>query len=154
MFEVYPFPRSCLVYQERGGGKRRARQRRASKRVRKTAERIALPINLNMRTVDDHPLGYPRMAAFINSDPSFLMCRRFGFLHTRVLLYRQDELAQLEQQLVELDVDDADNNPKVLISRELDEQQDSTRKDLIFGIDEKLKQYGWSGLPFQPQGLL
>lgn len=105
-----------------------------------------MSIDLNIRTVDDHPLGYPRMAAFINSDPSFLMCRRFGFLHSRVLLYRQDELAQLESQLVELDADDADNNPTVLKSRELDEQQDPTRKDLILSIDEKLKEYGWSGL--------
>lgn len=85
------------------------------------------------------------MAAFINSDPSFLMCRRFGFLHSRVLLYRQDELAQLENQLVELDADDAENNPRALLSRELDEQQDSTRKDLILNINEKLKEYGWSG---------
>lgn len=85
----------------------------------------------------------------MNSDPSFLMCRRFGFLHSRVLLYRQDEIAQLETQLVELDADDAVNNPRALISRDFDEQQDSTRKELILSIDEKLKQYGWLGLPLR-----
>ena len=121
-----------------------AGSRKVSKRVRKPSDTLRLPIDLNIRTVDDHPMGYPRMAAFINSDPSFLMCRRFGFLHSRVLLYRQDELAQLENQLVELDADDAKNNPRALISRELDEQQAPWRKDLILGIDEKLKEYGWS----------
>jgi hypothetical protein len=38
--------------------------------------------------VDDHPNGYPRFAAFMNSDENFLMCRKYGFLHNRVLLYR------------------------------------------------------------------
>jgi len=101
----------------------------------------------NVLTVDDHPLGYPQLAAFINSDPNFLMCRRFGFLHTRVLLYRQDELAQLENDLVSLDAEDEQIAPKALISRKLDEaRQDSPRKALIQGIDEKLKEYGKTSL--------
>ncbi|MCJ1365072.1 hypothetical protein MMC16_004192 [Acarospora aff. strigata] len=92
--------------------------------------------------IDDHPKGYPQLAAFVNSDPNFLMCRRFGFLHSRVLLYRQDELVQLEKELVDLDDEDAELNPKALISREIDDRrQDAPRKALIHDIDEKLKQY-------------
>ncbi|KAI9881094.1 MAG: hypothetical protein M1830_008252 [Pleopsidium flavum] len=96
----------------------------------------------NVQRIDDHPMGYPQLAAFINSDPNFLMCRRFGFLHSRVLLYRQDELAQLENDLMSLDEEDAEKGSKALISRKLDEaRQDCPRKALIQGIDEKLKEY-------------
>lgn len=69
------------------------------------------------------------------------MCRRFGF-HTRVLLYRQDELRELEDQLVRLDAEDADCEDPILASRVLDDvQEGSFRKGLIQEIDDKLKEY-------------
>ncbi|KAL8794046.1 MAG: hypothetical protein Q9195_003346 [Heterodermia aff. obscurata] len=49
------------------------------------------------------PPGYPRIAALRASDDDLMIYRRFGSLHARVLLYRQDELACLERQLEELD---------------------------------------------------
>ncbi len=72
------------------------------------------------------------------------MCRRFGFLHSRVLLYRQDELYQLEKRLLALDEADAEECPMVLKSRQADNEQDEEqmRKILIGKIDEKLKEYG------------
>ena len=72
------------------------------------------------------------------------MCRRFGFLHSRVLLYRQDELYQLEKRLIALDEADADEFPLRLRSRQVDNEQDEEqiRKMLIGEIDEKLKDYG------------
>ena len=52
---------------------------------------------------------------------------------------------QLEKELVDLDDEDAELNPKALISREIDDRrQDAPRKALIHDIDEKLKQYGQS----------
>lgn len=74
------------------------------------------------------------------------MCRRFGFLHSRVLLYRQDELYQLERRLLALDEADAKETPLVLKSRQADNEQDEqqVRKMLIGKIDEKLKDYGTS----------
>lgn len=70
------------------------------------------------------------------------MCRRFGFLHTRVLLYRQDELRELEDQLVRLDAEDAESEDPILTSRVLDDAQEgSFRKGLIQEIDDKLKEY-------------
>lgn len=94
--------------------------------------------------VDDHPKGYPQFAAFMNCDDNFLMCRRFGFLHDRVLLYRQDELTQLERDLVEMDSLDAEEDPLSLQSRKRDDAREFelTRKGLIDKIDSKLKQYG------------
>ena len=90
------------------------------------------------------------------------MCRRFGFLHTRVLLYRlgppnhisprsptdkqmvrQDEIRELEDQLIRLDEEDKDENPLWLQSRKLDDSREGgDRRALIKEIDEKLKEYG------------
>lgn len=101
-----------------------------------------------IKRIDSHPEGYPQLAAFINSDENFSMCRRFGFLHQRVLLYRQDELRDLEDQLIRLDDEDKDDAPKALKSRKLDDvREGSYRKGLIQQIDDKLKEYGLFRLP-------
>ena len=96
-----------------------------------------------IRRIDSHPRGYPKLAAFMNSDENFAVCRRFGFLHQRVLLYRQDELRALEDQLIRLDDEDAEEAPQVLKSRKLDDvREGSFRKALIQEIDNKLHEYG------------
>ena len=63
-----------------------------------------------------------------------------------MLLYRQDELAVLERDLIKLDADDAKHRPLALKSRKRDEETDNdpvySRKVLIQKIDDKLKQYG------------
>lgn len=80
----------------------------------------------------------------INSDDNFVICRKFGFLHSRVLLYRQDELCQLESNLIAMDDEDAENNPLALQSREVDDNSDEqwSRRSLIDKIDMKLRDYG------------
>ena len=97
-------------------------------------------------TVDDHPKGYPQLSAFINSDENFLIARKYGYLRSRLLLYRQDELSVLEKKLIALDADDEVKRPKALESRKWDEQTDKdevySRKALMGRIDEKLKEYG------------
>lgn len=102
----------------------------------------------NGPTVDDHPKGYPQLAAFVNSDDNFLIARKYGYLRSRVLLYRQDELSVLEKDLIALDTDDDENRPLALQSRKHDEQTDKdpvySRKVLIQKIDDKLKEYGKS----------
>lgn len=81
------------------------------------------------------------------------MCRRFGFLHSRVLLYRQDELSYLENKLIDMDDLDKSELPMALKSRKTDELRDDideeqyTRKYLINTIDQKLKEYGTSSSP-------
>lgn len=75
------------------------------------------------------------------------MCRRFGFLHSRVLLYRQDELSKLETTLIQMDELDKRDCPLSLRSRKTDEErgdidEEYTRKTLIKKIDDKLKEYG------------
>jgi hypothetical protein len=91
--------------------------------------------------VDDHPNGYPRFAAFMNSDENFLMCRKYGFLHNRVLLYRQDELRALEQEMLALDKDTHKLDEKMLQCRTREERTSNERRDLINRIDDKLREY-------------
>jgi hypothetical protein len=94
-------------------------------------------------TVDDHPLGYPRLAALLNSDENFLVCRKYGWLHSRILLYRQDELRELEQELLCMDkaADQQGKDTTTLKCRERDERFSPERKQLINEIDAKLKEY-------------
>lgn len=75
------------------------------------------------------------------------MCRKFGWLRNRVLLYRQDELNQLERKLLSMDDKDKDECPLALQSRKTDEGREEidyeySRQKLIQDIDDKLKQYG------------
>ena len=100
----------------------------------------------NRIVVEDHPEGYPQLTAFLNSDDNFLIARKYGFLRTRLLLYRQDELSVLEKGLLDLDNDDKENRKKALQSRKHDEETDddpeTSRMALMGKIDEKLKDYG------------
>lgn len=66
--------------------------------------------------VDNHPIGYPQLVAFIKSDNNFLIARKYGFLRARVLLYRQDELSVLEKDLIAMDRDDNIHRPLALYS--------------------------------------
>lgn len=90
-----------------------------------------------------HPHGYPKLAAFINSDKDFNLCRRYGYLHTRVMLYLQDKLRELEAELLDFDANDAELDQRALCSRVHDEgREGQKRKALIHRINEKLKEYG------------
>jgi hypothetical protein len=47
-------------------------------------------------TVQSCPRGYPALAAFFDSDESFMVYRRFGYIQSRLLLEKQDEMRALE----------------------------------------------------------
>lgn len=79
--------------------------------------------------MEECPEGYPRLAAFLDSDDCFMIYRRFGFLHSRLLLWKQNELEEVEQALDELDRADARGSKvreRCLRSRE----HDQTRTDM------------------------
>ena len=88
--------------------------------------------------VEDHPMGYPRFAAFIGSHPSFHVFRRFSTLRARLLLYKQDQLCVLEKNLA--DIDAAETKP--LFLRNMRRDCNETRKRLFGELDIALKQYG------------
>ncbi|KAF2419044.1 hypothetical protein EJ08DRAFT_665969 [Tothia fuscella] len=58
---------------------------------------------IDTRVLESCPNGYPRLAAFLSSESNFSLYRGFSFLHSRVLLELQAEIAALESELDELD---------------------------------------------------
>lgn len=95
-------------------------------------------------------MGYPRVAAFLDSDENFMIYRRFGFLYSRVLLQKQDELRELEETLDEMDQRDSresDQSRLALQSRAKDEKRTvvpghQTRQELLRSTEGKLYDYG------------
>ena len=95
--------------------------------------------------MDDYHQGYGKVAAIEDCDPSFLVYRKFGWLHNRILLHLQDELVELESDLEELDQwERLTGNPKKLRCRRLDEAvpETSERRQLLTQCSEKLAEYG------------
>ncbi|KAK4931278.1 hypothetical protein LTR49_002336 [Elasticomyces elasticus] len=86
--------------------------------------------------VDEFPDGYPNLATFADSDESFSLYRRFGYLQSRLLLDKQDELRQLEKQLDSMDT--SEENPAALITRS---GQGQPRKELLTKIESKFRDY-------------
>jgi hypothetical protein len=81
----------------------------------------------------------------VDSDSTFRIYRRFGFLRTRLLLYHQDILAEMEAKLDWLDRDDARSREtqRYLSSRREDDlRQGSPRKALFKDIESQLEIYG------------
>jgi hypothetical protein len=56
--------------------------------------------------VENFPEGYPQLAAFLNSDDSFAIFRKFSRTNTRILLHLQAEIQALEMELDLLDRED------------------------------------------------
>ncbi|OCT49643.1 hypothetical protein CLCR_07483 [Cladophialophora carrionii] len=96
------------------------------------------------RALGTGPSGWPRIAAFVDSDSTFRIYRRFGFLRTRLLLYHQDILAEMEAKLDWLDRDDARSpeTQRYLSSRREDDlRQGSPRRALFQDIESQLEIY-------------
>jgi hypothetical protein len=101
--------------------------------------------------VEKHPIGYPRFAAFLDNDESFMIYRRFGFLSNRLLLDQQDQLRLLEQELDELDQEDEENNPICNSTRDVPAEYSLERRELLERVEREYCKYGnydpleWSG---------
>ena len=94
--------------------------------------------------VDEYGRGYGRLAAFEDCDPSFLVYRKFGWLHNRVLLQLQDELQVLEDDLLRLDKLEATrSDPVYQRSHRVDySRPNSKRRAVLADIKKKLDEYG------------
>lgn len=72
-------------------------------------------------------MGYPKLAAYLDSDDQFSVYWRFGYLHSRLLLHKQDELRGLEDRLQildNLDLNGDEDSRLCLKSRDEDDQRD------------------------------
>lgn len=92
--------------------------------------------------VNDHPNGHLRVATYSKSDRSCANYRRFGWLHHRLLLHRQDELAELQEKMKKLDKEHDTHDHVRQCCREYDERCSSERKVLVDKAETKLKEYG------------
>lgn len=90
-------------------------------------------------TVKDFHPGYPTFATFLDSDESFTLYRRFGYLQSRLLLDQQDELRCLEAQLDELDKSEENSRPDSTFTREGQGQQ---RQEILSLVKTKFCDYG------------
>lgn len=100
---------------------------------------------ISTRQLDNTPNGFPRLAAFQSSESNFSLYRSFTYLHSRVLLDLQDDIAGLERELDEIDWDDFDEDPNRLRSRDFDKASDENdgrnRKVILKEIRAKLVEY-------------
>ena len=103
--------------------------------------------------MENHPKGYPRTAAYIDSDVDTALFRRFGILHARILLYMEVELTELEARLAKLDEDDTaeeETEWKVVNSiHHKNGRKNDDRKALVDELKGKLAVYGMN-LPICP----
>lgn len=103
-----------------------------------------------IRPLDSYARDYARMAALVDCDPNFSIYRKLRWLHYRVLLHLQAELARLELDLQVIDNKQAER-------RRFEEQTDlwcdtgdmTRRKKLLAEIKTKLAEY--DDLVFRPE---
>lgn len=88
--------------------------------------------------VENYPPGYPRYAALISSDSSFNVCRRFLRLRARLLLYKQDNIVQLEKELDKLDREE----PRLLFLGNYRRDRNNERAKVVEQIGVELAKYG------------
>ncbi|KAL9133448.1 MAG: hypothetical protein Q9175_005373 [Cornicularia normoerica] len=93
--------------------------------------------------VDDYDPGYGKVAAIGDLDGDFLVFRKFGWLHNYALLYLQDELVQLQDEIEAFDRWESRNgDPTKLVSRRKDNAfHESRRKELVGKLHAKLAEY-------------
>ncbi|KAH9219760.1 hypothetical protein DL95DRAFT_482877, partial [Leptodontidium sp. 2 PMI_412] len=91
--------------------------------------------------VEDHPSGYPRLAALLCTDDNLMLYHRFTYLQSRLLLHKQDEIRELERKLDRMDKADATKAPEILKSRELDDKNVGKRLELLSAIETKFNEY-------------
>ena len=96
-------------------------------------------------SVENYAEGFPRIAAYIDSDVDTALFRRFGRLNARTLLYREVELNDLEKKLDELDqTDNSKEDTEWRIGHGIhhdDGKKNEERKALVEEIEKKLKAY-------------
>ena len=93
---------------------------------------------LTRNIVEDYPNRYPRFSALQGACSSFQIYRRFRTVRSRLLLLKQDEIAELELKLDE--TDRTEPGPIFLGSRRRD--ANTERKQVLARLDAALADHG------------
>jgi hypothetical protein len=92
--------------------------------------------------VNTTPKGYPKLAAFLDSDENFMTYRRFGYLQSRLLVEKQNDLQVLEDTLDRMDQLAVENDPNILMSRvDYGHESMADRISLLTSIEAKWLEY-------------
>lgn len=83
-----------------------------------------------------------------------MLYRRFDYLQARLLLYKQDELRELEADLDHIDLLDEKEDPSLLRSRDKDDALSGRRRKLLTEMQEKFYEYGPYSISSLPRTLL
>ncbi|MCJ1383050.1 hypothetical protein MMC17_006163 [Xylographa soralifera] len=101
-----------------------------------------------VKKLEDYPGGYPRFSAFLDSEEDLMIFRRFGTLHSRLLLHKQDQLRVLETTIEQMDAEDhrTVDARRYLMSREWNDRRVddamAMRKRVLEDVEQKLLEYG------------
>ena len=94
---------------------------------------------VSKRLVERYGIGYPRFTALMSMSRQSQVFRKFRMLRLRMLLYRQDEVVELEERLQEVE-DDGEDTDLFRGNRRLDRNKE--RKSILKQLDKKLAAYG------------
>ncbi|KAF2807251.1 uncharacterized protein BDZ99DRAFT_478754 [Mytilinidion resinicola] len=108
---------------------------------RRRPRRPKYKVPVVVRQLEDCPLGYPNLAAFLDSDENFMIYRRFGYIQARLLLEKQDELRKLEKRLDTMDKRDEHNKSRRLITRDLKKKDAEPRRELFKTLEKAFCEY-------------
>jgi hypothetical protein len=86
-------------------------------------------------------IGYRGFSAFLASDNDFLIFRRFGAINARLLLYLQDEIAVLEEELEELEADCMAKNAEDIHNGSFRQEALPERTEMLEALNVKVRQY-------------
>ncbi|KAK6358143.1 hypothetical protein TWF730_007497 [Orbilia blumenaviensis] len=118
--------------------------------TRRLTTRNSLTITRKKRPipVKEVPTGYSKLAAFIDLEEDLAVFRRFSRLHAQLLLYRQADLEEIEEDLIELDMIEAEEarnagNPANSLNRswKREKQFEEYRVDLVKRLRKSMKAY-------------
>ncbi|KAF3929901.1 hypothetical protein AA313_de0201809 [Arthrobotrys entomopaga] len=98
--------------------------------------------------VTDVPIGYSRLAAFMDLEDDLAIFRRFSRLHLRLLLYRQADIEELEEEIISLDRIEAEEarlngKPESALNRSWRREKDleEYRVQLVKQLRKHMKAY-------------
>ncbi|KAF3937741.1 hypothetical protein ABW19_dt0203698 [Dactylella cylindrospora] len=100
--------------------------------------------------VGEVPAGYAKLASFVDLEEDLAIFRRFSRLHARLLLYRQADIEELEEELQQLDLIEANNAhddgdpggaPDRSWKRVKNFEENKYRMELVEKLRESMKEY-------------
>jgi hypothetical protein len=91
--------------------------------------------------LNDYPKGYPNVAAFLDSDEGFTVYRRFGYLQSRILLDKQEDLRRAEKKLARMEKKMTKDNEDRMCFRDVRGTDAQKHKELLTDIETKFCSY-------------